>query len=148
MSARVGSLFGPLGTSIGLGNEAVRGAPTPLAAYDYRGNLTGGELDLSGEYGDRDVVEYMDKDGKKQTSKATDFIGNILPELQRVAKEEDALALKQKEQEAQQTALNQQDTALKTISRKKPKPKGGTILTSPLGLLGNSNSSAKTLIGA
>ncbi len=148
MSAAVGSLFGPLGTQLGFGYEVARGAPKPLASYDYRGNRTGGELDFSSEYGDRDIVEYRDKAGNKQTSKASDFIANVLPELQRVGQEEDALALKQREQEAQQAALNQQDTALKTISRKKPKPKGGTILTSPLGLLGNSNSSAKTLIGA
>lgn len=149
MSAAVGSLFGPLGTQLGLANQVVNGGGAyTRAAYDYRGNVTSGELDLTKEYEDGDLVDYTDKAGKKHSAKANDFITNILPELQRVGQEEDALLMKQKEQEAQQTALNQQDTALKTISRKKPKPKGGTILTSPLGLLGNSNSSAKTLIGA
>lgn len=42
----------------------------------------------------------------------------------------------------------QSDMALKTVSRLKPKPKGGTILTSPLGVIGNSASTGKTLIGA
>lgn len=144
----VGSLFGPLGTQIGIGADIVGGGTTTRAAYDYRGNVVSGELDLGAEYGDGDLVDFTDKAGKKQSAKASDFITNILPELQAVGKAEDEAAAKQQEQLNQQTAINQQETALKTVSRSKPKPKGGTILTSPLGLLGNSNSNSKTLIGA
>lgn len=148
-SGGIGSLFGPLGTQIGLGKDVLSGGGAiTRAAYDYRGNLVSGELDLKGQYGGGDLVDYTDKAGKKQSAKASDFITNILPELQAVGKAEDEAAAKQQEALNQQTAINQQDTALKTVSKKKPKPKGGTILTSPLGLLGNSNSNAKTLIGA
>ena len=66
MSAAVGTLFGPFGKQLGLANQVVNGGGAyTRAAYDYRGNVTSGELDLSNLNETGTTDNYTDKAGKK-----------------------------------------------------------------------------------
>ncbi len=122
---------------------------TVWSTVDYRGNKVSGNAFDDSAANEDDFINVVGKDQKVTQYRVGDFRQQgIYQQLKQTDQLETEQANQEKAVANERLVAAQNDMALKTVAKAKPKPKGGTILTSPLGVIGNSAGGGKTLIGA